>query len=268
MLLPQLPSFWLDRHHCDTFVDIVAPCSERYALHSSSNPKQPSITGYCACDKDCTGLCGNVAPPADLSGSSNVHQESQHVLASLPCHRVLLSAASTFFAALLNPAWNEASSSSIKRIRVVLSDVDDVPALIALLKCIYTSEVNLMPSDLAAVTVTPSCSHTNSSSSSSLGPQHTQDSTVIPPAHSCACFNALPDTQLNMHKLCWQELSVRVLRLADQFSVPGALQAAGAKLCCLFSYQLSWRAVLALLWLPGAVMQQQMLKELRQMAIN
>jgi hypothetical protein len=71
-----------------------------------------------------------------------------------------------------------------------------------------------------------------------------------------------------MHKLCWQELTVRVLRLADQFSVPGVLQAAGCKLGCLFSYQLSWRAVLALLWLPAAVMQQPVLKELRQMAIN
>jgi hypothetical protein len=144
--------------------------------------------------------------------------------------------------------------------------------MIALLKCIYTSEVNLVPSDLAAVTVTPSCNHPNSSSS--LDPQQTQGSPVIPPAtataaaHSCTCFSVLPDIQVNMHKLCWQELSVRVLRLADQFSVPGALQAAGAKLCCLFSYQLSWRAVLALLWLPAAVMQQQMLKELRQMAIN
>jgi hypothetical protein len=182
---------------------------------------------------------------------------------------VLLSAASTYFAALLSPAWNEGSSSthssSMQRIPIVLSDADDVPAMIALLKCIYTSEVNLAPSDLAAVAATPASS--SSSSSSRLNPQQMPDPAAAS-CSSCSCFNILPELQVNMHKLCWQELSVRVLRLADQFSVPGALQAAGSKLSCLFSYQLSWRAVLALLWLPAAVMQQPLLKELRQMAIN
>ncbi|KAF6265020.1 hypothetical protein COO60DRAFT_1188811 [Scenedesmus sp. NREL 46B-D3] len=276
MLLPQLPSYWLDRHHCDTYVDIVVPCLKLHALNSSSRAKQHSITGYCSCHEDCSGLCGNIAVPTDPSSSiENIYTEPQHIVASLPCHRVLLSAASTFFAALLSPAWNEARcSASVKRIPVVLSDADDVPAMIALLKCIYTGEVNLVPSDLAAVTVTPACSSSSSSSNDS-----TQDylqshngltaaSAAALSCSSCSCFAAVAELQGSLLSLCWQELTVRVLRLADQFSVPGGLQAAGGKLACLFSYQLSWRTVLALLWLPAAVMQQPMLKELRQMAIN
>lgn len=184
----------------------------------------------------------------------------------LLCHRVLLSAASTYFAALLSATWSPSCPNNIKHIPVLLSDIDDLPAMTALLKCIYTSNVNLHRSDLAAVAAV----NNTGSSAAAAGSSPVQPPTTAAAvaASGCPCTASLQQLLANFHDMCWQELSVRVLRLADQFSVPGALQAAVSNLSCLFSYQLSWPAVLAVLWLPPAVAQQPQLKEVRQMAMN
>lgn len=87
-------------------------------------------------------------------------------------------------------------------------------AAVALLKCIYTGELHLTSADTRLIS-TSSQPHTP----------------------SCGCINStgdgLPDQQ------CWQELCVRVIKLADKYAVQGVMDVAVAKLKGLFSRQVS-----------------------------
>jgi len=88
-------------------------------------------------------------------------------------------------------------------------------------------------------------------------------------AAPCTTCAAAAASQLAaLQSPCWQELCVRVLRLADQYSIPGATQAAIDKLAGFFSGPLNWPAVLGILWLPGAVAEQPALQKFREMAVH
>jgi len=163
-----------------------------------------------------------------------------------------------------------------RRVQVVLSEWQDLLPMIAVLKSIYTNDTHLTLADLRAVLVS-SCSSSHYSDLGTISAPQAMPGTATSAtaaalpclAAPCTTCAAAAASQLAaLQSPCWQELCVRVLRLADQYSIPGATQAAIDKLAGFFSGPLNWPAVLGILWLPGAVAEQPALQKFREMAVH
>lgn len=159
-------------------------------------------------------------------------QQCQQVVARVPIHCVVVSSASTYFSTLLSPAWQqqEAQSNSRRRIQLVVGDSADIVAMLALLKCIYTGSLELTDADLS--------------------------NTLQQPGSAAAgvCSG--------------QVLVLRVIQLADQYGVQGVLSVAISKLTRLFSHQLEWSTIEAVLWMPASLSTDPCMAALRQLAVS
>lgn len=128
-------------------------------------------------------------------------QQCQQVVARIPIHCVVVSSASTYFSTLLSPAWQQETQSNRRSIQLVVEDLADIIAMLALLKCIYTGSLELTDADLSA----------------------TLQQQPGSAAGSCG----------------GQVLVLRVIQLADQYAVQGVVSVAISKLTRLFSHQVS-----------------------------
>jgi hypothetical protein len=129
----------------------------------------------------------------------------QHVVARIPIHCIVVSSASPYFSALLGPAWQQQAPTQRTAVQLVLPEAADAAAMVALLKCIYTGELDVSAADVQATL-----------------------------HHSSAGGNAVQECFASQH---WQQLYLRVIRLADQYAVHGVLNVAVNKLTSLFSHQ-------------------------------
>jgi hypothetical protein len=132
--------------------------------------------------------------------------DPQQVVARIPIHCIVVSSASPYFAALLGSAWQQQAATQRTAVQLVLPDAADAAAMVALLKCIYTGELDISAADIQAT-----LRHSSAGSSNAMQ----------------ECFAS----QL------WQQLYLRVIRLADQYAVHGVLNVAVNKLASLFSHQ-------------------------------
>ena len=171
-MLGLLPQYWLDSSHCDALL----------SLSSSSST-----------DGSCELL------------------ELEHVptvYATIPVHIIVLSSASEFFSALLSPSWHGTSSQQQPAAVKLMLDAADIPAMMALLKCIYTADTQLTCAELSCLT--------------------------FPDGAACSCSAAVKQS---LSGQCWQQLHLRIIKLADQYAVPGVMDLAVGKLTKLFSGQ-------------------------------
>lgn len=146
----------------------------------------------------------------------------EHVVARVPIHCIVASSASTYFSALLSPAWHQQESQHQQTATVwlVLGDVADIAAMLALLKCLYTGALDVNDADLYAT----------------LQPD------------SGRCSSAVRECLSSSH---WQQLYLRVIKLADQYAVHGVMDVAVSKLTNLFSHQVCSGTPLSLQFGPA-----------------
>lgn len=113
---------------------------------------------------------------------------------------------------------------------MVVGDSADIVAMLALLKCIYTGSLELTDADLS--------------------------NTLQQPGSAAAgvCSG--------------QVLVLRVIQLADQYGVQGVLSVAISKLTRLFSHQLEWSTIEAVLWMPASLSTDPCMAALRQLAVS
>lgn len=128
---------------------------------------------------------------------------AEHVVASLPIHRIVVSSVSPYFSALLGPTWASLGPQQ-QTIKLVLSEAADVAAMVALVKCIYTGALDVTEADLSAI----------------LAP--------------CSCASAVRE---HLATSSTQQQWLRVIRQADQYAVHGVMDVAVSKLTSLFSHQ-------------------------------
>lgn len=138
------------------------------------------------------------------------YSDCKHVVARVPIHCIVASSASTYFSTLLSPAWRQQQQGpqQCSTVQLVLGEPADIAAMIALLKCIYTGALDVNATDLY--------------------------STLQPDTDSCSCSSAVRECLSSVH---WQQLYLRVIRLADQYAVHGVMDVAISKLTNLFSHQ-------------------------------
>jgi hypothetical protein len=134
---------------------------------------------------------------------------AEHVIARVPIHCIVASSASTYFSALLSRSWHQQESQHQQTaVRLVLGDAADIAAMLALLKCLYTGALDVDDADLYA--------------------------TLQSDSGSCSCNSSVRECLSSSH---WQQLYLRVIKLADQFAVYGVMDVAVSKLTNLFSHQ-------------------------------
>lgn len=169
-MFSNLSNYWLDEHHADGEVQLATQSS-------------------------CSDCCSNPAA---------------NVVARIPVHCVVLSAASSYFSTMLGPSWHHSSTNSSSgraAVRLVLGEPADAAAAIALCKCIYTQHVEVTPADI---------------------------NFILKPSPCSCCADAVRACFDSSHS---QQLQLRVVQLADQLAVPGVMDAVTTKLTNLFTHQ-------------------------------
>jgi hypothetical protein len=154
-----------------------------------------------------------LSPPD--TGCSNPQTGMEHVIACVPVHRVLLSSSSSYFSALLGPSWQQPGHKV--SVKLMLDQPTELVPMVALLKCIYTGEVDVTIQDLHGTIVQPAANSTGGQG-------------------DCRCRMAPMDLLTGF--LCnRQQLQLMVIKLADQFAVHGVMDVAVSNLTRLFSHQ-------------------------------
>ncbi|KIZ07800.1 hypothetical protein MNEG_0158 [Monoraphidium neglectum] len=171
------------------------------------------------------------------------------LVARLPVHRLILAAASPYFAALFE-RWAQRHHDTCERPACVLhvTAPEDVPAAVALLRCCYTGTFeDLVQSGSSAPTLLLAPAGHNKGGTCGI------DAASSGPAAAATC---------------WQQLAVRTLVLADRLDVAGVAESCVSALSGrLFAHQMEWECAMAALWLlPEPLAHQQMVAPLRRMA--